>query len=78
MVCHTFATQFGLWNIMGEASSTLQPCWLKIPYGVTHNTMKKVSTHTATPQDFKEVLEQLAERSLNVRTRRNRFVRRPG
>ena len=42
MVCQTFASLFGLWIISGEAASTIQPCWLKIPYGLTKNSIQKV------------------------------------
>ena len=41
MVCRTFASLFGLVIISGEASPTLQPCRLKIPYGLTETAFKK-------------------------------------
>ena len=43
--CQTFASLLGLWIIIGDASSTLQPCWLEVPYGLPENTAKIYSEH---------------------------------
>ena len=48
MVCQIFASLSRLWIIIAEASSTLQPCQLEIPYGPTQNTTKKSSKHSHT------------------------------
>ena len=45
MVRQMFASLFGLWTIIGDASSTLQPCRLVIPCGLAQKYNKKQQTH---------------------------------